>query len=164
MRYAELQVTTHFSFLRGTSSAAELFATAKLMGIEVLGVVDRNSLAGIVRALEASRVTGLRLVVGCRLDLADGMSILVYRPIAPPKIAVGGHKAKAIKAAAVQEVHRIDDECYIGGVLAGGIGELLLGDNRVSCKNVDPGFGTGIGEVAIDAPDAGLADLGDLLK
>ncbi len=78
MRYAELQVTTHFSFLRGASPAEELFATAKLMGIEALGVVDRNSLAGIVRALEASRATGLRLVVGCRLDLQDGMSILVY--------------------------------------------------------------------------------------
>lgn len=78
MRYAELQVTTHFSFLRGASSADELFATAKEMGIEALGVVDRNSLAGIVRALEASRSTGVRLVVGCRLDLQDGMSILVY--------------------------------------------------------------------------------------
>ncbi|TAV74737.1 error-prone DNA polymerase [Rhizobium leguminosarum] len=78
MRYAELQVTTHFSFLRGASSADELFATAKALGIEAVGVVDRNSLAGIVRALEASRATGLRLVVGCRLDLQDGMSILVY--------------------------------------------------------------------------------------
>jgi error-prone DNA polymerase len=78
MSYAELQVTTHFSFLRGASSADELFATAKRLGIEALGVVDRNSLAGIVRALEASRATGIRLVVGCRLDLHDGMSMLVY--------------------------------------------------------------------------------------
>jgi error-prone DNA polymerase len=78
MRYAELQVTTHFSFLRGASSAAELFETAKSLGIDAIGVVDRNSLAGIIRALEASRGTGLRLVVGCRLDLQDGMSILVY--------------------------------------------------------------------------------------
>ncbi|MBY5904178.1 error-prone DNA polymerase [Rhizobium leguminosarum] len=78
MSYAELQVTTHFSFLRGASSAQELFETAKALGIEALGIVDRNSLAGIVRALEASRATGLRLVVGCRLDLADGMSVLVY--------------------------------------------------------------------------------------
>ncbi len=78
MKYAELQVTTHFSFLRGASSAQELFATAKELGIEAVGVVDRNSLAGIVRALEASRETGLRLVVGCRLDLQDGMSVLVY--------------------------------------------------------------------------------------
>ncbi|GAC1043881.1 error-prone DNA polymerase [Rhizobium sp. No.120] len=78
MRYAELQVTTHFSFLRGASSADELFATAKMLGMEALGIVDRNSLAGIVRALEASRATGLRLVVGCRLDLQDDMSILIY--------------------------------------------------------------------------------------
>ncbi|MGV1754618.1 error-prone DNA polymerase [Agrobacterium sp. CG674] len=78
MRYAELQVTTHFSFLRGASSATELFETAKSLDIDAIGVTDRNSLAGIIRALEASRATGLRLVVGCRLDLQDGMSILVY--------------------------------------------------------------------------------------
>ncbi|MBB2974362.1 error-prone DNA polymerase [Mesorhizobium sp. RMAD-H1] len=77
-RYAELQVTSHFSFLRGASSCEELFAQASLMGIEALGIVDRNSLAGIVRANEAARTTGIRLVVGCRLDLADGMSVLVY--------------------------------------------------------------------------------------
>ena len=77
-RYAELQVTSHFSFLRGASSCEELFAQAASMGIEALGVVDRNSLAGIVRAFEAAKTTGVRLVVGCRLDLADGTSVLVY--------------------------------------------------------------------------------------
>jgi DNA polymerase III alpha subunit len=76
--YADLQVTTHFSFLRGASSPAELFEQAKLLGIAALGVTDRNSLAGIVRAYEASRETGVRLVVGCRLDLTDGTSLLVY--------------------------------------------------------------------------------------
>jgi len=78
MTYCELQVTTHFSFLRGASSPDELFARAKAMGMAALGITDRNSLAGIVRALEASRATGLRLVVGCRLDLSEGMSILAY--------------------------------------------------------------------------------------
>jgi error-prone DNA polymerase len=78
MRHAELQVTTHFSFLRGVSGADELFATAKELGIDAIGVVDRNSLAGILRTLVASRDTGIRLVVGCRLDLQDGTSILVY--------------------------------------------------------------------------------------
>lgn len=77
-RYAELQVTSHFSFLRGASSCEELFAQAAIMGIEALGIVDRNSLAGVVRAFEAAKTTGIRLVVGCRLDLADGMSLLVY--------------------------------------------------------------------------------------
>ncbi|TYR36428.1 error-prone DNA polymerase [Mesorhizobium microcysteis] len=77
-RYSELQVTSHFSFLRGASSCEELFAQAALLGIEALAVVDRNSLAGIVRAHEAAKATGVRLIVGCRLDLADGMSVLVY--------------------------------------------------------------------------------------
>lgn len=77
-RYAELQVTSHFSFLRGASSAEELFAQGALLGIEALAIADRNSLAGIVRAHEAAKATGVRLVVGCRLDLADGMSLLVY--------------------------------------------------------------------------------------
>ena len=77
-RYAELQVTSHFSFLRGASSCEELFAQAALLGVEALAIVDRNSLAGIVRAHEAAKATGVRLVVGCRIDLTDGMSVLVY--------------------------------------------------------------------------------------
>ncbi|MBI1684195.1 error-prone DNA polymerase [Caulobacter hibisci] len=77
-RYVELQTTSHFSFLRGASSAEELFAQAALCGIEAVAVVDRNSLAGIVRAHEAARDTGVRLIVGCRLDLVDGTGILVY--------------------------------------------------------------------------------------
>jgi error-prone DNA polymerase len=77
-RYAELQVTSHFSFLRGASSCEELFAHAANLGIEALAIADRNSLAGIVRAHEAAKVTGVRLIAGCRLDLADGMSVLVY--------------------------------------------------------------------------------------
>src|SRR5271155_3793773 len=78
LRYAELQVTSHFSFLRGASSCEELFATAAILGVGALAVVDRNSLAGVVRAHQAAKVTGVRLVVGCRLDLSDGMSVLVY--------------------------------------------------------------------------------------
>jgi error-prone DNA polymerase len=77
-RYAELQVTSHFSFLRGASSCEDLFAQAKALGIEALGIVDRNSLAGIVRAHQAAQETGVRLIVGCRLDLTDGTSLLVY--------------------------------------------------------------------------------------
>ncbi|MCO5132310.1 MAG: error-prone DNA polymerase [Xanthobacteraceae bacterium] len=76
--YAELQVTSHFSFLRGASSAEELFATAAAMGVDALAVTDRNTVAGIVRAHEAAKEAGVRLIVGCRLDLACGMSVLVY--------------------------------------------------------------------------------------
>ena len=77
-RYAELQVTTHFSFLRGASSCDELFEQAKTLGIEALGIVDRNSLAAIPRAYEAANNHNIRLVIGCRLDLDDDLSVLVY--------------------------------------------------------------------------------------
>ena len=76
--YVELQVTTHFSFLRGASSCPELFAAAAVLGLPALGIVDRASLAGIVRAWEAAKATGVRAITGCRLDLADGTALLVY--------------------------------------------------------------------------------------
>ena len=76
--YVELQATTHYSFLRGASSPEELFATAALLGMPALGVTDRNSLAGMVRAHQAAKATGMRLVVGCRVDLDNGPSVLVY--------------------------------------------------------------------------------------
>ncbi|MCJ8352855.1 error-prone DNA polymerase [Novacetimonas hansenii] len=78
MPYAELQVTSYFSFLRGASSPIELFEQAKALGIEALGICDRNSLAGMVQAHVAAKETGIRLVVGCRLDLVDFAPVLVY--------------------------------------------------------------------------------------
>ncbi len=77
-RYAELHCASHFTFLRGASSCEQLFAQAEACRIEALAITDRNSLAGIVRAHEAAKVTGVRLIVGCRIDLTDGASLLVY--------------------------------------------------------------------------------------
>ena len=77
-RYAELQCTSHFRFCAAPVPARNLFDEATRLGIEALAITDRNSLAGIVRAHEAAKATGVSLIVGCRLDLTDGMSILVY--------------------------------------------------------------------------------------
>ncbi|HZT89088.1 MAG TPA: error-prone DNA polymerase [Stellaceae bacterium] len=76
--YAELQVTSNFSFLRGASHPDELVATAAVLGHEAIAITDRNSVAGIVRAHHAAKTVGIRLVVGCRLDLRDGTSLLAY--------------------------------------------------------------------------------------
>lgn len=78
MSYVELQATSHFSFLRGASSCELLFEQARLCGFEALAIVDRNSLAGIVRAHEAAKASDVRLIVGSRLDLIDGTGVLVY--------------------------------------------------------------------------------------
>ena len=76
--YAELQVTSNFSFLRGASHVEEFFGQAKLLGLSAIGITDRNTLAGIVRAHKSAAEAGIRLVIGCRLDLFDGSSVLVY--------------------------------------------------------------------------------------
>ncbi|MFC7333049.1 error-prone DNA polymerase [Rhodocista pekingensis] len=76
--YAELQVTSNFSFLEGASHAEELVRTAAALGYQAIGITDRNSLAGVVRAHIAARALGLRLVIGCRLDLTDGPSLLCW--------------------------------------------------------------------------------------
>jgi error-prone DNA polymerase len=78
MTYAELQVTTNFSFLRGASHIEELLAQAALFRLPALGITDRNSLAGIVRAHVRAKEANVRLVIGCRLDLTDAPSVLVY--------------------------------------------------------------------------------------
>jgi len=78
--YAELQVTSNFSFLRGASHPDEFVRRAGELGHSAVAVTDRNSLAGIVRAHSAAKEAGVQLVVGCRLVLDDprGLSVLVY--------------------------------------------------------------------------------------
>jgi len=76
--YVELQVTSHFSFLRGASAPEELFAAAASQGHSALGLCDRGSVAGMVRGLSGQEATGVRLIPGSRVDLRDGRSLLLY--------------------------------------------------------------------------------------
>jgi len=76
--YAELQVATNYSFLRGASHVEELLVTAKALGMPALAVTDHNTLAGIARAHARAAEVGMRLVVGCRLDLRDSLPVLAY--------------------------------------------------------------------------------------
>ncbi|MGB6347838.1 MAG: error-prone DNA polymerase, partial [Methyloceanibacter sp.] len=78
MRYAELDVTTNFSFLRGGSHPEELVATGYALGLEAIAVTDRNTLAGVVRAHLAAKEVGIKFIVGARLDLQDAPSLLAY--------------------------------------------------------------------------------------
>ena len=80
MAYAELQTATAFSFLRGASLAEELVATASALGLSALGIADRNSVAGVVRAHVAAKAAGLRLLVGARLVFADGTPDVICYP------------------------------------------------------------------------------------
>jgi error-prone DNA polymerase len=77
--YCELQLASAFSFLRGASQPKDLVATAAVLGHSAVGITDRNSVAGVVRALDAARTCGIRLVVGARLVFRDGTpDVLCY--------------------------------------------------------------------------------------
>jgi len=76
--FAELAISTNFSFLRGASHATELVLAAKAQGLDVIGVADRNTLAGVVRAHAAAKARGLRLLVGARLVTMDGFEVIAY--------------------------------------------------------------------------------------
>ncbi len=77
--FAELCATSNFSFLRGAAHPEELVFQAKAIGLAGLGLADRNTLAGIVRAHVAAKEAGLRLAIGARLAFRDGTpDIIVY--------------------------------------------------------------------------------------
>jgi len=81
MSYAELAVTTNFSFLRGASHPAEFVEQAAKLNYAAIGIADRNSLAGVVRAYEQWKKLEHppKLLVGARLVFRDGTpDILAY--------------------------------------------------------------------------------------
>ena len=76
--FVELGITTPFSFLRGASDAIELVTAAHGLGMDAIGVADRNTLAGVVRMHSAATSVCMRPLIGCRLDLTDALSLLAY--------------------------------------------------------------------------------------
>ena len=78
MSYAELQVTSNFSFLRGASHPGELVEQAAAYHYSAIAITDWNTLAGVVRAHVTAKEKGIKFITACRLDLLDGASLLAY--------------------------------------------------------------------------------------
>ncbi|MGB5078608.1 MAG: PHP domain-containing protein, partial [Sphingorhabdus sp.] len=86
--FAELVAATNYSFLRGASHPAEMVLQAVALGLAGIGIADRNSVAGVVRAWAALRdaredgtvQASFRLVTGARLVFCDGTSDIVAYP------------------------------------------------------------------------------------
>jgi error-prone DNA polymerase len=80
--YAEIAVTTNYSFLRGASHPGELIQRAADLGHAAIGIADHNTLAGVVRAyatLQDIEGKKPKLLVGARLVFVDGTpDILAY--------------------------------------------------------------------------------------
>ncbi len=81
-RYAELQAMSNFSFLEGASHPYELIETAEALGLAGIGLADRNTVAGVVRAWTAKRDAKLSVpyFAGCRLVFEDGAPEVICYP------------------------------------------------------------------------------------
>ena len=90
-RFAELVAATNYSFLRGASHPADMVGRALELGMAGIGIADRNSVAGVVRAwvalneaCEEARAAltevDFRLIVGARLVFADATPDIIAYP------------------------------------------------------------------------------------
>ncbi|WP_376088635.1 error-prone DNA polymerase [Roseomonas sp. CCTCC AB2023176] len=112
--FAELGAMSNYTFLEGASHPWELVAAAKVLGHAAVGIADRNTFAGLVRAMAASEhfdtKTGedwrIRFVPGCRVALSDGFEYLVW----PTDVAAYGRLSRMLSAARMTGEK---DECDI---------------------------------------------------
>ncbi|MEK9644496.1 MAG: error-prone DNA polymerase [Alphaproteobacteria bacterium] len=119
--YAELEITTNFSFLRSASHPEELAQTAAVLGLSAVAVTDRNTLAGVVRAHEAAKKADIRLLVGARLDLADAPSLLCF----PTERAAYGRLSKLITLGRRRAL-KGNCELYLRDVFEHSAGQLFV--------------------------------------
>lgn len=118
--YAELHCLSPFSFGRGASSARELFERAKQQGYAALAITDECTLAGIVRAWEASKATGVPLITGSELRLDDGLRcvLLVENETGYRRLCELVTRGRRRSAKGEYRLHRHDLEADNAGLLA----------------------------------------------
>ncbi|WP_118135124.1 error-prone DNA polymerase [Oceanicella sp. SM1341] len=144
--YAELACTTNFSFLRGASHPEELVARAVELGHAAIGVADRNTLAGVVRAHVAAKKAGLRLLVGARLVSREGLEALCF----PTDRAAYGRLSRLLTAG---KRAAPKGECDFGleDMLAQAEGQVLVALPPVA-QVAEEGFAAALARLAAAAP------------
>ncbi|AAV93978.1 error-prone DNA polymerase [Ruegeria pomeroyi] len=91
MTYAELCVTTNFTFLTGASHPEEMITRAAELGLHAIAITDRNSLAGVVRAYAALKELrreadeAIRIRSQHRIDSCSRQEVGHPQPIARPE-------------------------------------------------------------------------------
>jgi error-prone DNA polymerase len=123
--FAELIAATNFSFLRGASHATEMVGQAAELGLTAIGIADRNTLAGVVRAYEAAKEHKIRLLVGTRLvttdDSSGGFEAVCY----PTDRAAYGRLCRLLTDG---NRRAVKGQCHFGfeEMLAASAGQILI--------------------------------------
>ncbi len=119
--FAELVAATNFSFLRGASHAHEMVGRAAELGLAAIGIADRNTLAGVVRAHRAAKEHKIRLLVGARLVTTDGFEAACY----PTDRTAYGRLCRLLTAG---NRRAIKGQCHIAfeEIIAASEGQVLI--------------------------------------
>jgi error-prone DNA polymerase len=119
--YAELAVTSNFSFLRGASHPQEMVARADELKLAAIGIADRNSFTGVVRAYGEARKRKIKLLVGTRLVTTDGFEVLTY----PIDRAAYGRLCRLLTAGNLKAKK---GECHLSfeDILGAGEGQMFI--------------------------------------
>jgi error-prone DNA polymerase len=143
-RYAELAVTTNFSVLRGASHPREMVARADELGLAAIGIADRNSFAGVVRAYDEARKRDIKLLVGTRLVTTDGFEVIAY----PTDRAAYGRLCRLLTQGNRKAKK---GECHLGfdDILAASEGQMLI---ALPPEELSPVFSERLATLAEAAP------------
>jgi error-prone DNA polymerase len=149
-RFAELIATSNFSFLRGASHPGELVLGAEALGLEAIGVADRNSLAGVVRAWSEAQKrreagSSIRALTGCRLAFADATPELVVYPA--DREAYG--RLTRLLTLGQRRAEKGGCELHLADFLAHAKGQLCL---VVPPERLDDGFEAELARLAGELP------------
>ncbi len=122
--YAELHCLSNFTFLHGASSPEELVTQACALGYAALAITDECTLSGVVRAHMAARDTGLKLIIGSRFVLEDGLCVVL---LATNRRGYGqlSHLITLARRQAAKGRYRIDRALMEARALAGGLDACL---------------------------------------
>ncbi len=122
--YAELHCLSNFTFLHGASSPEELVAQACALGYVALAITDECTLSGVVRAHMAARDTGLKLIIGSRFVLEDGLCVVL---LARNRRGYGqlSYLITLARRQAAKGCYRIDRALVEARALAGGLDACL---------------------------------------
>ena len=85
--FAELHAKSHYSFLQGASSPEELVLRAFDLGYSALALTDECSYAGVVKAYQASKACGLKLIVGSEFLVAHELGVFKLVLLATNRLA-----------------------------------------------------------------------------
>jgi len=143
--FAELIAATNFSFLRGASHAREMVGQAAELGLAAIGIADRNTLAGVVRAHTAAKECNIRLLAGARLVTTDGFEAACY----PIDRAAYGRLCRLLTAG---NRRAVKGQCHFSfeELLAASEGQILIAIPPV--REITPAFAERLSTLAAAAP------------